>query len=129
VDETFRDPPFGWRTVNLSSSDKVGVSTQDVARPKGEATRVIITEYDLPRPVAQPHDVILDSDGMAWYSDFADELLGKLDPRTGEATEYPIPLLKPGFSNWIARASLRQDENIWLCDDVPGRRREIRPKD
>ena len=26
-------------------------------RPKGRSTRVVITEYDLPRPTAMPHDV------------------------------------------------------------------------
>jgi streptogramin lyase len=107
--------PAEWlATVNLSSSETWGYPLKTLPRPKGKATRVIITEYDLPRPVAQPHDVILDSDGMAWYSDFADELLGKLDSRTGEATEYPIPLLKPGFPTGSLELHFDKDENLWL---------------
>jgi streptogramin lyase len=27
-----------------------------------------------------PHDVILDEQGNAWYSDFGHQFLGKLDP-------------------------------------------------
>jgi len=42
---------------------------------------VVITEYDLPRPAAMPHDVILDQDGGAWYSDFGHQFHRKLDPR------------------------------------------------
>jgi streptogramin lyase len=50
-----------------------------------------------------------------WYSDFADELLGKLDPKTGQATEYPIPLLKQGFPKGSLELQLDKDENPWLA--------------
>ena len=59
-------------------------------------------------------DVILDSAGMVWYSGFADELLGKLDPKTGEAAEYPIPLMKPGFPTGSLELHFDKDENVWL---------------
>ncbi len=32
-------------------------------RPKGRATKVVITEWDLPRKEAMVHDVVLDPDG------------------------------------------------------------------
>jgi streptogramin lyase len=64
--------------------------------------------------VAQPHDVVVDSAGMVWYSDFADELLGKLDSKTGQAMEYPIPLLKPGFPTGSLELHFDKDENLWL---------------
>ena len=102
-------------TTNLSATDKWEYSLKTLPRPKGQATRVIVTEYDLPRKVAQPHDVIVDSGGTVWYSDFADELLGKLDPKTGQATEYPIPLLKQGFPKGSLELQLDKDENPWLA--------------
>ena len=33
----------------------------------GEDTKVIITEYDLPRADGQPHDAVSDAQGMVWY--------------------------------------------------------------
>src|SRR5215472_18325829 len=54
-------------TINLSSVTKWQYALKTLPRPKGKATRVIITEYDLPRFDAQPHDVIVDSDGKLWY--------------------------------------------------------------
>ena len=36
-------------TINLSQGFEMGVSAQDAAAPTGRSTRVIITEYDLPR--------------------------------------------------------------------------------
>ena len=38
-------------------------------RVKGQGTRVVITEYDLPRKL-MPHDVIVDRDGIVWLSQF-----------------------------------------------------------
>src|SRR5262249_47548234 len=59
-------------------------------RPNGVSTKVIITEYDLPRKEALPHDVVVDADGKAWYSDFGSQFVGELDPATGKVTDYPI---------------------------------------
>ncbi len=90
---------------------------------------MIITEYDLPKPTRQPHDVIVDSDGMAWYISFGEQVIGKLDPRTGKTTEFPVPVLKPGSP--VGELALRPDPG-WKpvgWDDVPRRCREIRPED
>jgi len=65
-------------------------------RPKGKATEVIYTTYDLPRADASPHDAALDAQGNVWYSDFDSQFLGKLDPKTGKAVEYPVPLSRVG---------------------------------
>src|SRR5207248_2402733 len=55
--------------INLSKVSKWEYSLKTLPRPTGRATHVVTTEYALPRELAQPHDVILDSEGMAWYSD------------------------------------------------------------
>jgi virginiamycin B lyase len=83
-------------------------------RPTGRGTRVIITEYDLPRETIEPHDVIVDADGMVWYSSFGEPNLGKLDPRTGKVTEYPLPEIKPGFPTGSLGLRSDRDGNLWL---------------
>jgi virginiamycin B lyase len=110
-----RGPAEWLASINLSSSESWEYPFKTLLRPKGRATRVIMTEYDLPRKTAEPHDVVLDSAGIAWYSDFADQLVGKLDPKTGETTEYPIPVLKPGFPTGSLELQLDKDENPWLA--------------
>src|SRR5882672_2528763 len=75
---------------------------------------VVITEYDLPRPTIQPHDVIVDPDGVAWYCNFGEQTLGKLDPKTGRVTEYRVPELKPGFPTGALSVRLDGDSNLWL---------------
>jgi len=101
-------------SINLSAESTWSYPLKTFPRPTGRATHVIITEYDLPKPTRQPHDVIVDSDGMAWYISFGEQIIGKLDPKSGKTTEFPVPLLKPGSP--IGELSLRpdQDGNLWV---------------
>jgi len=101
-------------TVNLSTSTEWNYPFKTLPRPAGGATQVIYTEYDLPQRTRQPHDVIVDSTGTAWYASFGEQILGRLDPRTGAITEYPIPLLKPTEPTGILGVRFDRDENIWL---------------
>ncbi len=100
--------------VNLSAGTPWPYDLKTLPRPKGRGTRMIITEYDLPRRTIEPHDAILDSEGMVWYSNFGEQDLGKLDPKTGKVTEYPVPELKPGSPK--GALGLRSDPggNLWL---------------
>jgi streptogramin lyase len=111
----------GWRrqaqylsTLNLSKGDHWSYALKTHPRPQGRATRVIYTEYDLPQRTRQPHDVIVDSRGFAWYASFGEQILGKLDPRTGAVTEYNVPLLKPKMPTGILAVRFDEDENVWL---------------
>jgi streptogramin lyase len=101
-------------TVNLAESPKWGYELKTYPRPKGRATRVIYTEYDLPRETIEPHDVIVDKQGIAWYSSFGEQNLGRLDPKTGKVTEYAIKQHKPGFPTGLLGLREDRDGNLWL---------------
>jgi streptogramin lyase len=75
---------------------------------------VIYTEYDLPAKTRQPHDVIVDSHGDAWYASFGEQILGKLDPKTGKVTEYTLPRLKANLPTGSLALRFDKDENLWL---------------
>src|SRR5579864_2065884 len=101
-------------TLNLSSGSTWPYALKTLPRPKGRGTRMIVTEYDLPRRIIEPHDAILDSDGMVWYSSFGEQNLGKLDPKTGKVTEYPVPELKHGSPKGALGLRSDPDGNLWL---------------
>ena len=101
-------------TINLSSSSTWEFPLKTLPRPKGKATRVVITEYDLPRPTIEPHDVIVDAEGIAWYSNFGEQTLGKLDPKTGKHTEYPVPEPKKGSPTGALSVRFDKEQNLWL---------------
>ena len=107
-------------SVNLSAGPRWSYEFKTLSRPKGDATRVIYTEYDLPRRTRQPHDVIVDSTGMVWYASFGEQILGKLDPRTSKVTDYEIPLLKPGAPTGILGMRFDRDQNPWLAMQFQG---------
>jgi streptogramin lyase len=100
--------------INQSAGPRWSYELKTLPRPKGRSTRVIITEYDLPRPTIQPHDVVLDGDGVAWYSSFGEQFLGRLDPKSGKATEYPIPLHKPGYPTGLLGLRTDKAGDLWL---------------
>jgi virginiamycin B lyase len=95
-------------------------------RPQGRQTRVVITEYDLPRLEVATHDVSGDSKGNIWYSTHRSSYIGRLDPRTGKVEEFRVPPVAPGTlpgTHWIyvdrndiVWGSENWAHNIWRLD-------------
>jgi virginiamycin B lyase len=82
-------------------------------RPSGRQTRVVITEYELPRLELATHDVTGDSKGNVWYSPHRSSYIGRLDPRTGAVKEYRVPQVDPGSlpgTHWI---HVDKDDIVW----------------
>jgi streptogramin lyase len=102
-------------TVNLSHGTTWPYKLQTLPRPKGRATRVVITEYDLPRKTIAPHDVRTDAQGNVWYSNFVENYLGELDPKTGINRDYPIPVSKPNSPTGTLDLEPDADGNLWLA--------------
>ena len=101
-------------SINLSSHPQWNFEFKTSPRPSGTATHVIYTEYDLPRETIEPHDVIVDKQGMVWFSSFGEQNLGKLDPHTGKLTEFAIPEHKPGFPTGLLALRSDAEGNLWF---------------
>jgi streptogramin lyase len=112
--QVFRGVADYLASINLSSHPTWSFELKTSPRPTGAATRVVYTEYDLPRETIEPHDVIVDDKGMVWFSSFGEQFLSKLDPHTGKLTEFAIPEHKPGFPTGLL--GLRSDAagNMWF---------------
>jgi len=107
-------------TINLSSQTSWNFDLKTLPRPKGRATRVIVTEYDLPRKEAQPHDVVLDRDGNPWYSDFGSLYVGELDPKTGKVTDVALPMLRPDKPTGTLQIDSDPAGNLWVAMMLQG---------
>src|SRR5580704_13978320 len=73
-------------------------------RPQGRQTRVVVTEYELPRLETATHDVTGDSKGNLWYSTHRSSYIGRLDPATGAVKEFHVPAVAEGVlpgTHWI----------------------------
>src|SRR5580692_10712947 len=129
------------------SSDKIPFKQRP--RPTDAAsTNIVVTEYALPRGGAHelymlrgdprfvwPHDVVM-NDQYAYYTDHFSYVLGRLDLKTGEATELPFPL-PPGAGRTPAVADgrpgqpgramfgLDPDGNVWFLQRTNGQLTKI----
>jgi streptogramin lyase len=102
-------------SLNLSGGRETwAFPLKALPRPRGRATKVIVTEYALPRRTIAPHDVRPDADGIVWYSNFVEPFIGRLDPRTGAHEEFRYPLPKPKFPEGALALEPDQDGNWWL---------------
>ena len=102
-------------TINLSGGKTTWpFELKTLPRPKGKATRIIITQYDMPRPDTVAHDLDLDSKGTPWYTDESRMFFGKMDPKTGKFTEYALPPVPPGDLPGARDIQVDRDDNIWF---------------
>ncbi len=95
-------------------------------RPQGRQTRVVITEYEVPRLDISAHDTAGDAQGRVWYSTHRSSYVGRLDPATGHVQEFHVPLPAPGAqpgTHWIfidPKGAIWGSENwahnIWTLD-------------
>src|SRR5437667_2036140 len=100
-------------TVNKSSGSWT-YELKTLPRATGKSTRVVITEYQLPRKPLMPHDVIVDAEGIVWFSMFDEQFLGRFDPRTLQYAEYPIPVQRPDYPKGTLDLEVDPQGNLWL---------------
>ena len=107
--------------TKISGPDSQGFPIKFQPRATGKFTRAVVIEYQVPRPGAYAHDVLLDPrGGYAWYNDWRANYVGSVNMKTGEIKEYPIPGRedRPGgfhTSRWD------QFGNLWLGQLWSGR--------
>jgi virginiamycin B lyase len=101
-------------SINLSQQETWSWPLKTLPRLTGKSTHVIITEYDMPSRLIEPHDVVLDHEGNVWYSDFGQMFIGEMNPKTGQVTQYPIPVVKPGYSLGTLDLEIDKDDNPWV---------------
>ena len=99
--------------------------------PEGRAAKAVITEWQVGTPSSMLHDIAVHPDGAIWAVDTGGDRLYRLDPRTNQREEFPIPtgdspiggvfhgtglLESPGATARVAPHSLQvaADGTIWV---------------
>lgn len=110
IDQKFAD---FLSSINLSShpDGKWGFDLKTLPRVTGRSTRVIITEWDLPRRSGQPHDAIVDRQGLVWYTDVGNGYIGRLNPKTGEIKEWKTPEPDPSVHDIAFTFDIKLDRD------------------
>ena len=107
-------------SVNLSGGTTWDYELQTLPRPTGAATRVIITQYDMPTAGTVSHDMDIDSMGNIWYTDESRQMIWKLDPRTATFTEYDMPPVNEGDVPGTRDVQVDLEDQIWFPMRTPG---------
>ncbi|HEY4919900.1 MAG TPA: carboxypeptidase regulatory-like domain-containing protein [Xanthobacteraceae bacterium] len=115
-------------TINLSKVDAWQYPLKTLPRPTGEATRAIVTEYDVGRATTEPHDVVVAKDGTVWYSDFGEMFISKFDPKTLKLTEYPVQKFKPKAPEGQLSLEYDTDGKFWFDTMYQGALGTLDPK-
>ena len=103
-------------SINRSTGAPSKFALQGFGRARGPGTRVIITTYELPRKTMQPHDAVMGDDGYVWISNFGENSLLRLDPKTGVVREYAYAPTRPGpYANGNLDLEFDRDGYIWLA--------------
>src|SRR5258707_6098507 len=95
--------------------------------PRGESTRVIVTEYELPQQLLALHDATADGQGNIWFTSHKTRVVGKLDPKTGIVTEYKIPLT-PGSMPGTHHAVIDKNGIAWISENWAHQLNRLDPK-
>src|SRR3984893_1229415 len=100
-------------SINRSTGDRKW-DLKTMPRVSGPGTHVIITEYDLPDPTIQPHDVMVDADGIVWHSDFSGQILGRFDPKTLTHKTFAVPTQREGWPTGALDLEVDPHGDLWL---------------
>lgn len=99
--------------------------------PAGRAATAVVTEWQVGTSASMLHDIAVHKDGAIWAVDTGGDRLYRLDPRTNQRDEFPIPtgdspvggvfnatglLQSPGATARVAPHSLQvaDDGTIWV---------------
>lgn len=109
-------------------SDYLAKNFPEKGYPKGVVipgpVKVTFQEWDVPTRGARPHDPLAAPDGTIWYSGHYGNVLGHINPKTGEIKEYHAPIAHSGPHGLVTD----QDGKIWFTANFKGYIGKLDPK-
>jgi virginiamycin B lyase len=87
-------------------------------------TQVSIKAWQVPTPGSRPHDPLATADGALWYSGQMANVLGRLDPKTGQFKEYALKTAHSGPHGLVED----RGGNIWYTGNTGALIGQLDPK-
>lgn len=112
--ELDRDGNF-WFTMQTGKPGKGWVNKLD---PRTGKVTPYPTKADFPHPYGpEPYGLVIDNQGIVWFTELYGGKVGRIDPRTGEMTEYSTPIPDAG----PRRLALDSKGNLWFTECFAGK--------
>ena len=135
--------PEGWRTVLRMMINQGAQLPPDQVEPLREyltrsfpekpkpagvvipgPANVSFKEWQVPTPGSRPHDPLAARDGSLWYTGQLANVLGRLDPKTGEIKEFHLKTAHSGPHGLVEDG----DGNIWYTGNTGSLIGKLDPK-
>ncbi|HEY6821192.1 MAG TPA: hypothetical protein VI321_04175 [Burkholderiales bacterium] len=135
--------PEGWQTVmRMMINQGAAVQAENVPamldyltkaypeqqKPEGKLipgpVKVTMEQWQAPTPGSRPHDPLAARDGSLWYTGQMANVLGRINPKTGEVKEFPLKTAHSGPHG------LKEDKqgNIWYTGNTGALIGKLNPK-
>ena len=86
--------------------------------------KISIKEWQVPTPGSRPHDPLATADGALWYTGQMNNVLGRLDPKTGRFKEFPLKTPHSGPHGLVED----KDGHIWYTGNTGALVGKLDPK-
>ena len=116
-DDTLRDEIVGYLAANFPPHDKLTPTL--ISGP----AKITFKEWVVPTLGQRSRDPIQAADGTIWWAGQFGNLIGKVDPKTGRMTEYPLPAGAYPHSVTLDTAG-----NVWYTGNKNGTVGMLDPK-
>jgi len=110
-----------WPPGNADEAAPVAVAA---VRPMANQVTVNFKEWTVPTPNSHPHDPLAASDGSIWYTGQRANLLGRIDPKTGDIKEFKLKTPESGPHGLTED----KDGNIWYTGNLKAHLGKLNPK-
>lgn len=80
--------------------------------PQSFAQQITVKEWDVPTRGSAPHDIVVDGNGIVWYTAIGANKIGRFDPSTEQFREFDIPTPSSRPHGLVADG----DGNIWFTE-------------
>ena len=118
-------PPDTRNQVSTYLGEHFSAKTRPATVVVPGSARVDIKEWIVPSLGSRPHDPLGASDGSLWWAGMFANVLGRLDPKTGQMKEYK---LKTANSGPHGLTEDKRTGNIWFSANTGGYIGKLDPK-
>ncbi len=116
---TYFNSLFGPDSVLPKSPADMPAYSKTVRPFSSDAMNIVYVEYDMPAPSRMPFSAAPDKNGYLWIPDFGvANKITRLDPKTGEMKDFPIPFTGTGGVHSAVPAA---DGSVWLAEQGSNR--------
>jgi len=103
-------------------------ATQARAEKAGTAPTETITLFSAGITAGSgPEDIVTGPDGDLWFTQQETNEIGRLNPRTGAITEYPVPAANAGVNSGPFGITVGPDGNLWFTEIASNQIGRINP--